>query len=129
MTARKRVPPTCGNCMPRGNLLKIPEARAEKNKDEGDDASMKIQPMPGRRLRFAAAAACLAGALILAGCAGGSSARTTAADGPSVASPDAGPEAEARCRQAIADVTKLCADDGEASRCRDAKARSRAACI
>lgn len=87
---------------------------------------MKIRHTRHRKLGIAASTAFFVLTLALAGCA--SSARGTS-DTPSAASPDAGPDADARCRAAIADVTKLCADEAGSSRCTDAKARSRAACI
>ncbi|MDX9741040.1 MAG: hypothetical protein RBT81_07665 [Gammaproteobacteria bacterium] len=89
---------------------------------------MKIQLACGRKLGIAASAAMLAMTLALTGCASSGTPRSEA-NGPSAASPNAGPDAEARCRAAIADVTKLCADDANSSRCIDAKKRSRAACI
>lgn len=60
-----------------------------------------------------------------AGCAssGGSAQNASAAQNSSE-------DTQARCRAAIADVTRLCgAENAESGRCTDAKARSRAACI
>jgi hypothetical protein len=88
---------------------------------------MKTQIACGRKLGIAASATILAMTLALAGCA--SNGTRGDANGTSAASANAGAEAEARCRAAIADVTKMCADDSSSSRCNDAKARSRAACI
>lgn len=63
----------------------------------------------------------------VAGCA--SSGRTNA-QGADAAQQNAGNDAQARCRAAIADVTRLCnAESPNAARCEDAKSRSRASCI
>lgn len=91
---------------------------------------MKIRHARSRTSGIAVSTAFLVLTLALAGCASSTNSPLgTSSDTPSAASPNAGPDAEARCRAAIADVTKLCADDANSSRCTDAKARSRAACI
>lgn len=88
---------------------------------------MKIQIACGRKLGIATSAAILIMTIALAGCAGKASRSETG--GANAASPSASAEAEERCRAAIADVTKMCANDPSSSRCNEAKTRSRAACI
>jgi hypothetical protein len=61
---------------------------------------------------------------LTAGCASsGSGAQSTGS------AQNAGEDAQARCRSAIADVTRLCGENADSGRCADAKARSRASCI
>lgn len=80
-----------------------------------------------RHIRTCGAAALAALAISLAGCATGNN----GADGANASAKSASEEAAAaqRCRAAITDVSRMCEQDANSSRCTDAKARSRSACI
>lgn len=80
-----------------------------------------------QHIRTCAVAALAALAVSLSGCASGGSGAANANSGAKSVSEEAA--AAERCRAAIADVSRMCEQDTGSSRCTDAKARSRNACI